>query len=96
VRLDQPFEGQAELSVDGVFIEIGTDPATGLGVQLGCALDARGFLDVDRAQRTSVPGVFGAGDVTNGSNTFAQFTTAAGEAAVAVASAFAHLQGGGH
>jgi thioredoxin reductase (NADPH) len=62
--------------------------------QLGCALDDKGFLKVDEAQRTTVPGVFGAGDVTSGSNHFAQFTTAAGEATVAANSAFNFLQSG--
>jgi thioredoxin reductase (NADPH) len=94
IKLDQPHNGQDVLAVDGVFIEIGADPATDLPKTLGCAVDARGFLDVDAAMRTSVPGIFGAGDLTNGSNAFAQFTTAAGEAAVAANSVFHYLQSG--
>jgi thioredoxin reductase (NADPH) len=94
IRLDTPFEGKDVLPVDGVFIEIGADPATGLGKGVGCATDGKGFLQVDGAMRTSVPGVFGAGDVTNGSNHFAQFATAAGEAAVAANSAFNYLNTG--
>ncbi len=94
VKLDQPFDGQDVLAVDGVFIEIGSTPAVELPSQLGCALDAKGFLQVDEAMRTNVPGIFGAGDVTSGSNHFAQFTTAAGEATVAVNSAFHYLQSG--
>ncbi len=93
ITLDQPFEGKDVLPVDGVFIEIGSDPATDLAQSLGCTIDARGFLDVDRGMRTSVPGVFAAGDLTNGSNYFAQFTTAAGEAATAAYGAFGYLQG---
>lgn len=94
IKLDQPHHGQDVLPVDGVFIEIGADPATDLALSLGCKIDERGFLDVDRAMRTNVPGVFAAGDLTNGSNAFAQFTTAAGEAAVAANSAFGFVQGG--
>lgn len=94
VKLDQPFEGQEVLAVDGVFIEIGSTPAVELPLQLGCELDPHGHLKVDDAMRTSVPGIFGAGDVTSGSNRFAQFTTAAGEATVAVNSAFHYLQSG--
>lgn len=94
VKLDVPFEGQDILKVDGVFIEIGADPATKLAVELGCELDEKGFLKVDDAQRTTVPGVFGAGDLTSGSNRFAQFTTAAGEATVAANSAFNFIQSG--
>lgn len=94
LKLDKPFEGSDTLAVDGVFIEIGADPATGLALQLGCELDDKGFLKVDNAQRTSVPGVFGAGDLTSASNRFAQFTTAAGEATVAANSVFQYLQHG--
>jgi len=95
VKLDVPFEGQDMLPLDGVFIEIGADPATDLPKSLGCAVDAKGFLDVDKAMRTAIPGVFGAGDITNASNYFAQFTTAAGEGATAANSAFHYLQTGG-
>ncbi len=94
IKLDKPFNGSDLLAVDGVFIEIGSTPAVDLPKQLGCALDDKGFLKVDEAQRTTVPGVFGAGDVTSGSNHFAQFTTAAGEATVAANSAFNYLQSG--
>lgn len=92
LKLSKPFEGKDFLDVDGVFIEIGSTPATDLALQLGCALDPKGFLQVDAAMQTSVPGVFGAGDLTSGSNHFAQFTTAAGEATVAANSAFQYLQ----
>ncbi len=94
IKLDKPFEGQDVLKVDGVFIEIGSTPATALPLQLGCALDPKGHLLVDEGMRTNVPGIYGAGDVTSGSNHFAQFTTAAGEATVAVNSAFHYLQSG--
>lgn len=94
ITLDQPFEGSDTLAVDGVFIEIGADPATGMATEIGCELDEKGYLKVDAAMRTSVPGVFGAGDITSGSNHFAQFTTAAGEASVAANSVFNYLQSG--
>jgi len=94
VTLDQPFEGSDQLAVNGVFIEIGATPAVELAQGLGCALDDRGYLKVSETQQTSVPGVFAAGDVSGGSNHFAQFVTAAGEGAVAVSGVFAHLQGG--
>ncbi len=95
VLLDQPFDGKDSLLVDGVFIEVGADPATELAQTIGCRVDAKGYLQVDAGMRTSVPGVFGAGDITNGSNYFAQFATAAGEGAVAANSVFGYLQGNG-
>ncbi len=94
VKLDKPWNGLETLTVDGVFIEIGSTPAVELPLKLGCKLDKLGFLEVDKAQKTSVPGVFGAGDLTSGSNHFAQFTTAAGEGTVAANSAFNFLQSG--
>jgi thioredoxin reductase (NADPH) len=94
IKLGTPFEGASELAVDGVFIEIGADPATKLAQSIGCQVDGKGYLSVDPAMRTAVPGVFGAGDITNGSNYFAQFVTAAGEGATAANSAFNYLQSG--
>ncbi len=95
IRLDKPFQGKDTLDVDGVFIEIGATPATQLPQSIGCEVDAKGYLKVDNAMRCSVPGVFGAGDITNASNYFAQFATAAGEGAVAANSAFSYLQTSG-
>ncbi len=94
IKLDTPYKGSDMLAVDGVFIEIGSTPAVELPKKLGCVLDDKGFLKVDEAQRSSVTGVFGAGDLTSASNHFAQFTTAAGEATVAANSAFNYLQSG--
>lgn len=95
IKLKKPFEGSDTLAVDGVFIEVGADPATALAKEIGCETDQKGYLKVDSAMKTTVPGVFGAGDITNGSNYFAQFTTAAGEGATAANSAFQYLQGSG-
>lgn len=94
IKLDQPFEGSDSLTVDGVFIEIGATPATDLAQSLGCQVNEKGYLTVDQGMKTAVPGVFGAGDITSGSNHFAQFVTAAGEGAVAANSAFQYLQAG--
>lgn len=94
IKLDSQWNGSDTIAVDGVFIEVGSIPAIDLAKQLGCELDDRGHLQVDAAMKTSVPGVFGAGDVTSGSNHFAQFATAAGEGCVAANSAFSFLQAG--
>lgn len=97
LKLDKEFEGSSEIKVDGVFIEVGSTPATELCKALGCDTDEKGFLKVNAGMQTNVDGAFGAGDVTSGSNHFAQFTTAAGEGAIAANSVFNHLQsGGGH
>jgi len=94
IKLDKEFNGSDTINVDGVFIEIGSIPATALPEQLGCEIDDRKHLKVDDAMHTNVAGIFGAGDVTSGSNYFAQFATAAGEGCIAANSAFNFIQGG--
>jgi thioredoxin reductase (NADPH) len=94
LKLDTPHNGSDTLEVDGVFIEVGSIPSVELPKQLGCEMDTQGHMKVDEAMRTNIPGVFGAGDVTSGSNHFAQFATAAGEGAVAANSVFSYLQSG--
>jgi len=94
LKLDTPWDGSDTLAVDGVFIEIGSIPAVSLPKSLGCTLDDRGHILVDAAMKTSISGVFAAGDVSSGSNHFAQFATAAGEGSVAANSVFNYLQGG--
>lgn len=94
VRLDKPWDGSDTITLDGVFVEIGADPDSGLAKSVGCALDERGFVKVDAGMSTSVPGIFAAGDLTNASNYFAQFVTAAGEGGVAANSVFHYLHSG--
>jgi thioredoxin reductase (NADPH) len=94
LKLDKEFEGSDIINVDGVFIEIGTIPSVDLVKSIGCNLDDRGHLKVNPDMSTSVEGAFGAGDVTSGSNHFAQFATAAGEGAIAASSVFNYLQAG--
>lgn len=96
LKIDTPYNGTDTLDVDGVFIEIGSIPATKLPEQLGCALDERKHVKVGADMATNVQGVFAAGDVSSGSNHFAQFATAAGEGAIAANSVFSYIQGGGH
>lgn len=95
ITLEKPFSGSNTLAVDGVFIEVGSNPSTELGKQLGAEIDAKGYLKVDAAMKTSIPGFFGAGDVTNASNYFAQFVTAAGEGSIAANGAFTYLSTAG-
>ncbi|WP_194397009.1 thioredoxin-disulfide reductase [Microbacterium atlanticum] len=70
-----------ELTLDGVFVAIGYDPRTHL-VHGKLDLTADGTVWVDgRSSRTSVPGVFAAGDVID--PTYRQAVTAAGSGTVA-------------
>lgn len=70
-----------ELPLDGVFVAIGYDPRTHL-VHGKLELTPEGTVWVDgRSSRTSVPGVFAAGDVID--PTYRQAVTAAGSGTVA-------------
>jgi thioredoxin reductase (NADPH) len=76
VRLKNVKTGEeSELPLDGVFLAIGHEPNTKL-FEGQLELDERGYIVVDRYQRTSVPGVFAAGDCHD--HTFRQAVTAAG------------------
>lgn len=79
---------QQELAVEGVFVEIGLIPNTDwLGDFL--ELNQWGEIAVDCEARTSVPGVFAAGDVA--STPHKQIIIAAGDGAKAALSAFEYL-----
>lgn len=91
VVLSRPYNGQKEIQVDGLFIEIGTVPQELLMKQLNLERDKEGYIKVNEAQMTSHPGVWAAGDITTNSNEFRQVITACAEGAVAAESIFKFL-----
>jgi dihydrolipoamide dehydrogenase len=58
-------KGEQTISCDQILSTVGRRPfSEGLGLeQVGLELDAGGFLAVDSAMRTSVPGIFAIGDI---------------------------------
>jgi alkyl hydroperoxide reductase subunit F len=76
------------LDLEGVFVQIGLLPNTDW-LKGTIALSSRGEIEVDAHGRTSMPGVFAAGDVTT--TPFKQIVIAAGDGAKAALSAFDHL-----
>ncbi|MDF7640003.1 thioredoxin-disulfide reductase [Bifidobacterium sp. ESL0784] len=80
-----------EVPASGVFVAIGNTPATGfLGGIL--KLDEKGYIEVDGAStRTSVPGVFAAGDVVD--SVYRQAVSAAGMGCRAALDAQEYLDG---
>ncbi|MCI0440277.1 MAG: NAD(P)/FAD-dependent oxidoreductase [Chloroflexi bacterium] len=91
VRLDNPLDGSNTLDIEHLFIEIGADPRTELPRLLGVALNERNEVMVDRFMRTSVPGVFAAGDLTDGAGDLKQTITAAAHGAHAATSAYEYV-----
>ena len=57
---------KTELVVDGVFISIGENPQNNLAKQLNVDLNEWEYIKVDCQMRTSVKGVYAAGDITGG------------------------------
>ena len=74
---------KSKLDVDGVFVSIGEIPQNEVAKQLHVKLDERGYVIVDRKQKTNVKGVFAAGDITGG---LRQIITACAEGAIAALS----------
>ncbi|MEK7159518.1 MAG: FAD-dependent oxidoreductase, partial [Patescibacteria group bacterium] len=83
------FKNGQELQLDGVFIEIGYSPKTDFIKDL-VKLDEIGQVIIDKEGKTNVPGIFGAGDVTD--TVFKQVVISAGEGAKASLSAARYLQ----
>ena len=80
---------QNTLELDGLFIAIGNDPRVWL-VENQLTLTSEKFIEVDgRSSKTSLPGVFAAGDVID--PTYRQAITAAGSGCVAALDAEHYL-----
>lgn len=86
-------DGQKEeLSIQGVFIEIGSVPGVVVAKDLGVQTDEQSYIIVKQDQSTNIENVYAAGDVTTGSNKFRQIITAVAEGAVASGSVYKKLK----
>jgi len=79
------------IRVDGVFVEIGSEPPRDLAARIGLETDEDGYIKVGPDQSTNIPGIFAAGDCTNAMNKYKQVITAAAQGAVAADSAYNYL-----
>jgi len=79
-----------EIPMDGVFVAIGSVPASELGRNVGIKTNESGFIIVDRKQMTSVPGVFAAGDCSD--NCTKRIVTASAEGSIATEMAFEFIR----
>jgi thioredoxin reductase (NADPH) len=92
VLLDKQYKESAEIAVDGVFIEIGSDPNIDFAKDLQLEIDEKKYIKIQADSATSLAGVWAAGDITNGSDKFRQVITAAAEGAIAARSIFNYLK----
>ncbi|MHB8084552.1 MAG: thioredoxin-disulfide reductase [Dehalococcoidia bacterium] len=79
----------SELKIDGVFVAIGLIPNSELFTGL-VEMDENNNISTDELMRTSVPGIFSAGDVRK--NSARQVATAVGDGATAAKSAFSFVK----
>ncbi len=79
----------SELASEGIFIEIGYVAKTDFVKRL-VRLNSRGEVEVDKEGRTSNPGIFAAGDVTD--NPFKQAVISAAQGSTAALSAYNYVQ----
>ena len=88
VVVQGPQNQEAEIGSDGIFIEMALVPNSDMVADL-VDLDTQGRIKIDARNRTSVPGIFAAGDVTD--VPAKQIIVACGEGAKATLSAFEFL-----
>ncbi len=89
VYLDQTDNTQKTLPLSGIFVQIGQVPTTDWLKDSPVRLNEKQEIEVDVYNRTSVPGIFAAGDAT--SSPYKQIVIAMGDGAKASLSAFDHL-----
>ena len=73
------------IEVDGIFIEIGSEPPTEFFRSIGIDVDEDGYAVVNKDMSTNIPGIYVVGDAAGGPNKyrFPQILTAAAEGAIA-------------
>lgn len=88
IVVEDPEGNESDIPADGTFVEMALMPNSQIVTGL-VELDDEGFIKIDSYNRTSVPGIFAAGDV---SNIFGeQVLVAVGEGAKAALSAYDYL-----
>lgn len=76
------------VKTDGVFVAVGYTPAVGLARKIGLELTPDGYIRHDGKHRTSIPGIYSAGDVEGG---YKQIVTATGMGSAAAMTIFEDL-----
>ncbi|MGQ9551254.1 MAG: thioredoxin-disulfide reductase [Candidatus Bathycorpusculaceae bacterium] len=90
VLLDKITGKTEEIPVDGVFVMAGETPNSDLAKEAGVEVDEEGYIKIDMLQRTSIRGVYAAGDVTN--HPVKQVGTAVGQGTTAALEAYGFIR----
>jgi thioredoxin reductase len=90
VLLDNKTSQNIELSVDAVFVQVGEAPNSQIAKDSGLEVDDNEHVKVDVFQRTNIPGVFAAGDVTN--QPVKQIGTAVGQGITAALESYGYIR----
>ena len=83
IKLSKEYNGSKELELNGLFVEIGSEPNNLLPNKLCVETDKQGYIVVNGQQKTNIDCVWAAGDCTTNSNKLKQVVTACAEGAVA-------------
>ena len=89
VLLDNPYKNKLELTLDGIFVEIGSIPLSNMAKKLGVKTNGKEEIMINRNSNTNVQGIYAAGDVTD--TRFKQAITGVAEAVLGVYSAYMHV-----
>ena len=79
-----------QLKVDAVFVQIGEAPNNQIVQNTGINLNNKGHIITDSSQRTNIPGIYAAGDLTN--HPVKQIGTAVGQGITAALEAYSYIK----
>jgi len=89
IRIKNVKDGSIKnIDIDGVFVSVGEKPNSAIAKSIGVKTDEKGYIVVDKKQKTNISKIYAAGDVTGG---LKQIVTACAEGAVAANSAYEDL-----
>ena len=84
------FDNGKEFEVDGVFIEIGSNPNSDIAKRIDIETNEKGEIKINRQSETNILGIYAAGDVADAP--FKQAITGVAEGVIAAYSAFDYLK----
>ena len=91
VILKNNITGQlSEQEFNAVFVQVGEAPNSQIAKAAGVEVDEHGYIKIDITQKTNLPGVYAAGDVTT--HPIKQVGTAAGQGITAALDAYAYIK----